>query len=128
MAASAAGKEWRGHVEQTKKHEEAIQAALPVTTTQLALIGTEVGLYRPSFPRCSLVKPIRRLTSAMNCVIVFQYDAIKYDFFDVPKCLVYVETRLNGEYNARARFYMVESSLVHYVGRLRINQWQWRKR
>ncbi|CBN74635.1 conserved unknown protein [Ectocarpus siliculosus] len=42
MAASAAGKEWRGHVEQTKKHEEAIQAALPVTTTQLALIGTEV--------------------------------------------------------------------------------------
>lgn len=44
MAASAAGKEWRGHVEQTKKHEEAIQAALPVTTTQLALIGTEVGL------------------------------------------------------------------------------------
>lgn len=43
MAASAAGKEWRGHVEQTKKHEEAIQTALPVTTTQLALIGTEVG-------------------------------------------------------------------------------------
>lgn len=42
MAASAGGKEWRGHVEQTKKHEEAIQAALPVTTTQLALIGTEV--------------------------------------------------------------------------------------
>ncbi|CAB1106597.1 unnamed protein product [Ectocarpus sp. CCAP 1310/34] len=42
MAASAAGKEWRGHVEQTKKHEEAIQAALPVTTTQLALIGTEL--------------------------------------------------------------------------------------
>lgn len=42
MAASAAGKEWRGHVEQTKKHEEAIQASLPVTTTQLALIGTEV--------------------------------------------------------------------------------------
>ncbi|CAN0449637.1 unnamed protein product, partial [Hapterophycus canaliculatus] len=42
MAASAVGKEWRGHVEQTKKHEEAIQAALPVTTTQLALIGTEV--------------------------------------------------------------------------------------
>ncbi|CAN0508083.1 unnamed protein product [Scytosiphon promiscuus] len=43
MAASAVGKEWRGHVEQTKKHEEAIQAALPVTTTQLALIGTEVS-------------------------------------------------------------------------------------
>ncbi|CAM9690841.1 unnamed protein product [Scytosiphon promiscuus] len=42
MAASAVGKEWRGHVEQTKKHEKAIQAALPVTTTQLALIGTEV--------------------------------------------------------------------------------------
>eukprot|EP00752_Nemacystus_decipiens_P004581 g4181.t1 len=42
MAASAAGKEWRGHVGQTKKHEEAIQAALPVTNTQLALIGTEV--------------------------------------------------------------------------------------
>lgn len=44
MAACAAGKEWRGHVEQTKKHEEAIQAALPVTTTQLALIGTEVSM------------------------------------------------------------------------------------
>lgn len=43
MAPSAAGKEWRGHVEQTKKHEEAIQAALPVTTTQLALIGNEAS-------------------------------------------------------------------------------------
>eukprot|EP00904_Undaria_pinnatifida_P000259 jgi/Undpi1/10233/HiC_scaffold_28.g12686.m1 len=42
MAASTAAKEWRGHVEQTKKHEEAIQVALPVTTTQLALIGAEV--------------------------------------------------------------------------------------
>ena len=42
MAASTAGKEWRGHVEQTRKHEEAIQVALPVTTTQLALIGAEV--------------------------------------------------------------------------------------
>ncbi|CAM9905473.1 unnamed protein product, partial [Laminaria digitata] len=42
MAASTAGKEWRGHVEHTKKHEEAIQLALPVTTTQLALIGAEV--------------------------------------------------------------------------------------
>lgn len=43
MSALALDREWRGHVEQTKKHEEAIQAALPVTTTQLALIGTEVG-------------------------------------------------------------------------------------
>lgn len=51
MAASAAGKEWRGHVEQTKKHEEAIQAALPVTTTQLALIGTEVNTAKFSFPQ-----------------------------------------------------------------------------
>lgn len=42
MSALAVDKEWRGHVEQTKKHEEAIQAALPVTTTQLSLIGTEV--------------------------------------------------------------------------------------
>lgn len=53
MAASAAGKEWRGHVEQTKKHEEAIQAALPVTTTQLALIGTEVGMAGVSLPEPS---------------------------------------------------------------------------
>lgn len=57
MAASAAGKEWRGHVEQTKKHEEAIQAALPVTTTQLALIGTEVSSWRPSR---LFVQPVRR--------------------------------------------------------------------
>ncbi|CAM9462017.1 unnamed protein product [Sphacelaria rigidula] len=39
---SSAGKEWRGHVDQTKKHEDAIQAALPVTSTQLQLIGNEI--------------------------------------------------------------------------------------
>lgn len=45
MPASAVGKEWRGHVEQTKKHEEAIRTALPLTSTQLALIGNEVSMY-----------------------------------------------------------------------------------
>lgn len=43
MAASAPSKEWRGHVEQTKQHDEAIKAVLPTTFTQLALIGNEVG-------------------------------------------------------------------------------------
>lgn len=47
---SSAGKEWRGHVDQTKKHEDAIQAALPVTSTQLQLIGNEVMLMTYRFP------------------------------------------------------------------------------
>lgn len=42
VPSSAAGKEWRGHVEQTKKYEEAIQVALPATSTQLALVSNEV--------------------------------------------------------------------------------------
>lgn len=46
MLASSEGQEWRGHVEQTKKHEEAIQAALPITSTQLAVVGNEVGTLR----------------------------------------------------------------------------------
>lgn len=43
MPAWSIDKDWRGHVEETKKHQEAIQAALPLTSTQLALIGNEVG-------------------------------------------------------------------------------------
>ncbi|CAM9976341.1 unnamed protein product [Choristocarpus tenellus] len=36
------GKEWRSHLEQTKKHELSITKSLPQYTSQLGVIGNEV--------------------------------------------------------------------------------------
>merc|ERR1719240_74685 len=42
LGAGAGGKEWRAHIQQTRKHEQTIQVVLPEAKGQLEAMGTQV--------------------------------------------------------------------------------------
>ncbi|CAM9112777.1 unnamed protein product [Ascophyllum nodosum] len=80
MASVAAGKEWRGHVEQTKKLEEAIQAALPVTNMQLALVRNEMT---------ESVEKVRAKERFLNN----QHDSLREDYRELDDEVKALETK-----------------------------------
>jgi len=80
LGAGAGGKEWRAHIQQTRKHEQTIQVVLPEAKGQLEAMGTQVK---------DAVDKVRSKEKYINA----QFEQVKHEYAQQRDALKQVENR-----------------------------------